>query len=87
MATIVLESPEVLPRDTDTPDTFRGDAYLSMLKNRTPEEVEADRAEMLLHSPIPRPLPLGKTFAETVRDAWPSGDTDREIEDALRLIE
>ena len=90
MATITLEVPDELAarlRERAEEGAPPIPEFLTMLKNRSPEELEADRAEMLLRSPLPRPLPPGKTFAEAVREAWPSGDTDREIEDALRLVE
>lgn len=47
--------------------------------NRTPEEVEAGRAELLASSREPRPLPPGKTLEEVVVGQVPGSETEEEI--------
>jgi hypothetical protein len=48
-------------------------------QNRTEAEMLADRAAILAASPVPRPLPEGKTFNDVIEGTWPGDETDEEI--------
>jgi len=79
----VREAPGPLPPIVPSPEAME---FLMRLKNRTPEELEADRASMLSRSPAPRPLPPGMTLADVVVGKWPGDETDEEIEEVLRQM-
>lgn len=53
---------------------------------RTPEQVQADREEVLAGSKKPRPLPPGKTLDDMVRGKWPGDETDEQIQAALEEL-
>ena len=55
------------------------------LTSRTPEQIAADREEVLKSSRPPRPLPPGKTFLEAV-GGWPGDETDEEVLAALERL-
>jgi hypothetical protein len=59
---------------------------LSRLKNRTPEQVAADRDRLLALSPPPRPLPPGKTLEDVLAGLWPGDETDEQIREALEKL-
>ena len=77
------EAPGPLPLIVPSPEATE---FFMRLKNRTPEELEADRARILSRSPVPRPLPPGMTLADVIRGKWPGDETDEEIEEALRRM-
>jgi hypothetical protein len=54
--------------------------------DRTPEQLEADRAELLRNARRARPLPPGKTLADMVVGKWPGDETDEEIRKALEEL-
>ena len=61
-------------------------AAIRRLTSRTPEQVLADREEILRSSPPPRPLPPGKTLADVVVGTWPGDETDEEIFEMLEKL-
>jgi hypothetical protein len=50
---------------------------------RTPEQVLADRADVLAGSRKAKPLPPGKTLRDVVVGQWPGDETDEQIRAAL----
>lgn len=59
---------------------------IARLKNRTPEQVAADRDRLLALSPPPRPLPPGKTLEDVLAGLWPGDETDEQILEALEKL-
>lgn len=59
---------------------------IARLKNRTPEQVAADRDRLLALSPPPRPLPPGKTWIDMVVGQWPGDETDEQVREALEKL-
>jgi hypothetical protein len=53
---------------------------------RTPEQMLADRADVLAGSRKPTPLPPGKTLNDMVMGKWPGDETDEEIRVALEEL-
>jgi hypothetical protein len=53
---------------------------------RTPEQIAADRADVLAGSRKPRPLPPGKTLNDVFAGAWPGDETDEQIFAALEEL-
>ena len=56
------------------------------LINRTPEQIAADRAELLKTARPARPLPEGKTLSDVVCGTWPGDETDEEIRQILEEL-
>lgn len=59
---------------------------LAQAMNRTPEEITAARAHVLLASPAPHELPEGKTLEDVVMGQWPGEETDEQILEALERL-
>lgn len=59
---------------------------IARLKNRTPEQVAADRDRLLALSPPPRPLPPGKTLEDVLAGLWPGDETDEQVHEALEKL-
>ncbi|MBO0698864.1 MAG: hypothetical protein J2P46_10750 [Zavarzinella sp.] len=53
---------------------------------RTPEQMLADRADVLAGSRKAKPLPPGKTLRDVVVGQWPGDETDEQIRAALWAI-
>lgn len=64
----------------------RAIAWAESLKNRTPEQLEADRRRIFALSPPPTPIPEGKTLADMVEGTWPGDETDEQIREALEKL-
>lgn len=66
-----------VPELQSTPQTLeeRIQAWL----NRSPEEIEAARAEVLAASRPPRPLPPGKTLEDVIVGQIPGDETEEEL--------
>lgn len=62
------------------------DEAIRKMLSRTPEEILATRAEILAKSPVPTPLPAGKTLEDMVAGTWPGNETDEEIRQALERL-
>lgn len=54
--------------------------------DRTPEQMLADRAEVLAKSRKAKPLPPGKTLRDVVVGQWPGDETDEQIRAALEEL-
>lgn|GEM_PF-1063240 len=72
--------------DTDVEDSEALNRAISGLINRTPEEIEAARARLLVQSRPPRPRPEGKTFMDVIAGQWPDSEPDEEVFEALRKL-
>jgi predicted DNA-binding antitoxin AbrB/MazE fold protein len=59
---------------------------IEWLKNRTPEEIQRTRDELMRASRPARPLPPGKTLDDIVRGKWPGDETDEQIREALEHL-
>lgn len=70
-------------KEAGDPDPL--EVEIRWLTSRTPEQIAADRDELLKSSRPPRPLPPGKTFLEAV-GPWPGDETDEEIAAALERL-
>ena len=55
-------------------------------RERTPEQMSADRADVLAGVRKGAPLPPGKTLDDVVRGKWPGDETDEEIRAALEEL-
>jgi hypothetical protein len=56
------------------------------MRNRTPEQIMADRELILSSSRRARPLPPGKTLLDMVEGTWPGDETDQEIYEMLERL-
>ena len=65
---------------------FALDEAIRKLTSRTPEQILAARERILAKSPVPTPLPPGKTLEDMVAGTWPGDETDEEIRDALERL-
>lgn len=86
----VLDRPEMAGRQlkliilpSEEPSNPLLDQAVLRLTRRTPEEIAAARERAIAAYPPERPLPSGKTFAETLAGEWPGEETDEQIEAAL----
>ncbi|MGL4422627.1 MAG: hypothetical protein ACRCZF_18305 [Gemmataceae bacterium] len=59
---------------------------IQRMVNRTPEQILADRAEVLKTVRTGRTLPTGKTFFDVVEGKWPGDETDDQIREALEKL-
>ena len=50
---------------------------------RTPEQMLADRADVLAGARKGKPLPPGKTLRDVVAGQWPGDETDEQVRAAL----
>lgn len=76
-----------LPEENPEPTALqRAIAWAESLKNRTPEQLEADRRRIDALSRPPRELPPGKTLADMVEGTWPGDETDEQIREALERL-
>jgi hypothetical protein len=73
---------EVAPTQSAAPF----EAALKRATQRSPEEIEADRLEILKTARPARPLPAGKTLCDVVQGTWPGTETDEEIHDMLEKL-
>ena len=71
--------------DSDRPRDFLAES-LECMANRTPEAIQADRAEILAAAAKPRDLPPGRSLFDVVEGTWPGEETDEEIHDALERL-
>ena len=74
----------VAPADLETLTPLERE--LAWLTNRTPEEIEVSRLEVLRKSRPARPLPEGKTLSDMVEGKWPGDETDEQIREALERL-
>ena len=74
------------PETSATPIPNPSDDYIPKLRNRTPEQLERDRAALVSHDHKPRPLPPGKTVWDMIVGQWPGDETDEEIAAALEEL-
>lgn len=87
---VALDNPELAGRQLklivvlpDEPSSTHLDEAVFRMMHRTPEEKAQARARALQRYLPARPLPPGKTLAETIAGQWPGDETDEEIEAAL----
>jgi hypothetical protein len=59
---------------------------IERMKNRTPEEIEAARANAIEQYKPECPLPEGKTIFDVVYGQWPGDETDEEVAEALERL-
>jgi hypothetical protein len=59
---------------------------LQRARERTPEQLQADRADVLAGVRKGTPLPPGKTLDDMVRGKWPGDETDEQIRSALEEL-
>lgn len=75
------------PQDGDSESTETQTARtIEWLKNRTPEEIQRTRDEVMKASRPARPLPPGKTLDDMVKGKWPGDETDEQIREALERL-
>ena len=55
-------------------------------RTRTPEQILADREDLMRTARLGRPLPPGKTILDVVVGAWPGDETDEQILEALERL-
>jgi hypothetical protein len=75
-------APPLDPEPTNDPLAIA----IARLRNRTPEQVAADRDRLLALSPPPRPLPHGKTLEDVLAGLWPGDETDEQVREALEKL-
>jgi putative addiction module CopG family antidote len=62
------------------------DRAMAKMMNRTPEEIEAARAQLFQASRPPRELPEGKTLEDMISGKWPGDETGEEVLRALEKL-
>ena len=56
------------------------------MTSRTPEQIQADRNEVMKTARRGRALPEGKTLADVVEGTWPGDETDVQIHEMLERL-
>jgi hypothetical protein len=77
---------EIVRLDPPSDPNAAMEEAIQKMNARTPEQLEADRSEILHSSRKPRELPPGKTLDDVMREfreQFPPTETDEEVEDAL----
>jgi predicted DNA-binding antitoxin AbrB/MazE fold protein len=74
------------PRLITRKPNARLEKELAWLANRTADDIERTRHEILSASRPPLPIPAGKTLFDMVEGQWPGDETDEEIREALERI-
>lgn len=74
------------PRLVPSKPNARLDQELAWLANRTAEDIERTRQELLNTSRPAQPIPAGKTLFDVVEGQWPGNETDEEIRTALERL-
>lgn len=59
------------------------DLAVAKLLERTPEEKQRDREELLAFATIPSALPEGTSVIDSIFGKWPGQETDEQIHQAL----
>ena len=75
--------------ERDTREDAEPDALELAIKrwtSRTPEQILADREEVLKTSRKGHPSPEGKTLTDVVVGTWPGDETDEEIREMLEKL-
>ncbi len=81
LAEVAFEPRLISPRPN-----ARLEKELAWLANRTAEEIEQTRQEILSASRPPQPIPAGQTLFDIVEGQWPGNETDEEIREALERL-
>ena len=77
-STASIPTTRFIPSIPEQPDQL----MLAILRtnSRTHEEIQSARDRIFAASPLPMPLPEGKTIFDMVEGMWPGDETDEEIE-------
>ena len=78
------EAPPVVAAEPENPDAL-SEAIRAWI-NRTPDEKQAAREEIMKTARKARPLPPGKTLDDVVCGQWPGDETDEQIYEALEEL-
>ena len=59
---------------------------VARIRNRSPEQMLADRERILGLTPPPRPIADGKTLFDVVERTWPGDETEAQIREILERL-
>ena len=84
--TNLLNIIRAIPAEEEAEDPGALDRAVARMMNRTPEEIEATRAQLFAEMEPPRPLPPGKTLEDMISGKWPGDETEEEVLRALEKL-